>query len=132
MPRSLHGSAARAPAPLLLVVDDEPDLIDIARMCFENAGWRVVSSETIADAKRALAAEPVDAVLSDLLVADGSGLELFEWARTQAAKAVAFYVVTGCMDERLNNARAKGIRGIFAKPCDWQDVVTTVAAGIAR
>jgi DNA-binding NtrC family response regulator len=119
-------------APLLLVADDEPDLIDIARLCFESAGWRVVSSETIADAKRAFAAEPVDAVLSDLVVADGSGLDLYDWARAQGSRPVAFYVVTGCLDERLSSARAQGIRGIFAKPCDWRDVVSTVAAGVAR
>lgn len=108
---------------MLLFVDDEPDILDIARMCFEMSGWVVHTADNISSAKSLLEVEPVDAVLSDIMMRGGTGIELLEWARLHRGDQFVFYLLTGCIDDRVAAAKEKGAHGVFSKPCDWIAVV---------
>jgi CheY-like chemotaxis protein len=60
----------------LLVVDDEPDLVELMRLMLEGAGYRVVVAGDGREALRLLDQARCDLVMSDVLMpdVDGAGL----------------------------------------------------------
>ncbi|HEU0301081.1 MAG TPA: sigma-54 dependent transcriptional regulator [Longimicrobium sp.] len=67
--------------PTLLVVDDEPNIRRVLELSLGDAGYRVLTASTAAQASRLLAAERVDLLLTDLQLPDRSGLELLDEVR---------------------------------------------------
>jgi DNA-binding NtrC family response regulator len=117
-------------SPILLFVDDEPDILDIARMCFEMGGWRVFTADGVEEAKVVLRQESVDVVLSDVMMRGASGMELLQHVRSEYGPEFIFYLLTGCIDERVKNAVHLGANGVFNKPCDWNDVVSELLEAV--
>src|SRR5262249_22288585 len=58
----------------ILVVEDDPILLDGLRVGFSLAGMTVDTVTTCADACAALATSAFDAIVLDLMLPDGSGL----------------------------------------------------------
>ena len=95
----------------ILIVEDEPLVAFDNEHLLGEAGYEVVGTvDTLAEAVRVLAEEPVDLVLSDIkLAGEGDGMDV---ARAAAAKNVPVLFVTGnCPAE----ARSLGV-GCLAKP----------------
>ncbi len=115
-------TAAMVPAPpwTLLAVDDEPNILAALRRLFRTTGWRILTAGHAEEALALLAAEPVDAVLSDMHMPGMDGVQLLErvsqgWPRT------ARLLLTGQAD--LNSTIAAINRGrlhrYITKP--WND-----------
>jgi response regulator RpfG family c-di-GMP phosphodiesterase len=71
----------------LLAVDDEPNILAALRRVFRATGWRILTAATAEEALALLAAQPVDAVLSDMRMPGVDGVQLLEqvsqrWPRT--------------------------------------------------
>jgi DNA-binding response OmpR family regulator len=60
----------------VLVADDDEALRLLCRVNLELDGYRVVEAASLREARELLAAEPVDAILLDVHLADGDGREL--------------------------------------------------------
>jgi DNA-binding response OmpR family regulator len=60
----------------VLVLDDDESLRFLCRVNLELDGYRVLEGASLAEARETLAAEPVDAILLDVHLADGDGREL--------------------------------------------------------
>lgn len=72
-------------SPLVLVVEDEPFLREIAVKYLEECGFSVLHAETADEAVNLLQEhEQIDAVFSDIQVpGDMDGLDLAEWTRRE-------------------------------------------------
>ncbi len=107
-----------APARHLLVVDDQPHIGVLLRVQFEREGYRLSLARTLAEARAALAAAPpVDGVLLDLHLPDGSGLALLAELRGAAAtRGLPVLVLTAEGDDRvLRETRRLGAT-VLTKP----------------
>ncbi len=109
-----------APAPRhLLVVDDEPHIGLLLRPHLEHLGYRVSLARTLGQARAALAQPraPVDALLLDLHLPDGSGLDLLRELRGAAAtRGLPVIVLTAEGEERvLDEAQQLG-SALLTKP----------------
>lgn len=62
--------------PLILVVDDEPMLRRVVARMVGALGCQTIEAEGIVTARAALAMGGITAVLSDIALGDGSGLDL--------------------------------------------------------
>ena len=62
----------------VLAVDDEPNILAALRRLFRNTGWRILTAGHAEEALAQLAAEPVDAVLSDMRMPGTDGVQLLE------------------------------------------------------
>ena len=79
-PRDGEGAATTATKPLILIVDDDYDFLEINRMMLERAGYRVAVAAEPQQALRKMAEEQPDLVITDLMMASlDSG---FSFART--------------------------------------------------
>jgi len=107
------------PARHLLVVDDQPHIGVLLRVQFEREGYRLSLARTLAEARTALAAAapPVDGILLDLHLPDGSGLALLAELRGAAAtRRLPVLVLTAEGDDRvLRETRRLGAT-VLTKP----------------
>src|SRR5207244_5389382 len=88
----------------LLVIDDEPHIGLLLRPHLERLGYRVSLARTLAEARAALQDRhaPLDAMLLDLHLPDGSGLDLLRELRaTAATRPLPVIVLTAEGDERV-------------------------------
>ena len=72
MSRKLRGQ------PRVLVIDDEPDLLELLELTLSRMGLDTVRAENVGDAKRLLDKEPFDLCLTDMRLPDGEGLEVVQ------------------------------------------------------
>ena len=62
--------------PLVLIVDDEPALVELGKRALESAGYRVIFAHSGAEALTASGGERVQLLLTDLNMPGMSGREL--------------------------------------------------------
>ena len=67
---------AAVPPPQILVVDDEPDLRTLYELTLLREGYRVEAAGSLAEALQRLEGQRFDAVITDMRLPDGLGLEL--------------------------------------------------------
>ena len=68
--------------PHALLVDDDADAAETMAMLIASEGFTVATAGTLRDARRQLALQEPDIVLLDLMLPDGSGMELFQDAKS--------------------------------------------------
>ena len=79
--------------PRILVVDDEPDLLELLELTLSRMGLDTTRAESVEEAIRLLDKEPFDLCLSDMRLPDGEGLRVVEHI-TQKALDVPVAVIT--------------------------------------
>ena len=84
----------------VLVVDDDASLRVLCRINLELDGYRVLDAGSLSEARQALAAEPVDAMLLDFHLGDGDGRELLE-SLGEDRPAVALFTGSATIDQEL-------------------------------
>jgi two-component system KDP operon response regulator KdpE len=86
---------------LVLVVEDEPQMRRFLRASLGAEGYRVREAWTIADGVREAAAEHPDAILLDLGLPDGDGLELVRRVREWSSVPVIVVSARGREEEKV-------------------------------
>ncbi len=70
-------TAVEMPAhPTVLIVDDNRDLLHFLERLMADAGWKLLTAETAAEARKRAAADRPNAALLDYMLPDGNGVEL--------------------------------------------------------
>jgi two-component system phosphate regulon response regulator PhoB len=87
-------------AERILVVDDEPDLLELVRVNLRGAGYEVETAETGRDALELLRRSPPDLVVLDLMLPDVSGTEICRRMRMEPELAeLPIIMLTAKADE---------------------------------
>jgi DNA-binding response OmpR family regulator len=115
----------------ILVVEDDPVLMDGLKVGLGLAGATVDEVATCADARAALAGSRFDAVVLDLMLPDGSGLDLLAGMRARD-DATPVLLLTA-LDETTDRIRGldAGADDYLGKPFDLDELAARVRA-IAR
>ncbi len=79
--------------PRILVVDDEPDLLELLELTLSRMGLDTVCAQSVDEAVRLLDKEPFDLCLTDMRLPDGEGLRVVEHI-TQKGLDVPVAVIT--------------------------------------
>ena len=82
----------------VLVVDDEPQIVRGLRVILTNAGYRVEEATTKQEALDAVSVRPPDAIVLDLVLPDGDGIEVARDIRRWSQ--VPIVVLSAVGDER--------------------------------
>jgi two-component system, cell cycle sensor histidine kinase and response regulator CckA len=122
--------SADAPAPAILLVDDDPFIRGVMRTYLTNHGYRVLLADCGTEALRLSAefAGPIDLVITDLMMPGMSGRELVRRLLPGRPRLRVIYM-SGYSDESLANDEGEDVMSIFlAKPFTMTELSHTVAA----
>ncbi|HEX8783944.1 MAG TPA: response regulator, partial [Steroidobacteraceae bacterium] len=85
MNEALATSRGSAAHPVVLVVDDEPDLLELVSLTLGRMNLRTRTAPDVSSARRLLKAEHFDLCLTDMRLPDGDGLDLVAWIQEHHA-----------------------------------------------
>jgi PAS domain S-box-containing protein len=122
----LLGRISDAELPLILHVDDDPDMLRIIAQAFDGRA-QVHSSPSVLEARAAIARYAFDAVILDIAMADGDGLELIPLIRQRAETAIAVFTAQDAEPSRL-----AGVDLVLVKSRDSLDRLVGEAERLAR
>jgi two-component system KDP operon response regulator KdpE len=115
----------------VLVVDDEPQILRALKTSLRGAGYEVETAETAAQALALLAANPPDAVVLDLVLPDGSGIEVCRELRTWSTAPVLVLSVIGDEAEKVAALDA-GADDYVTKPFGIEELLARLRAALRR
>lgn len=119
-----------APAPVrqktVLVVDDEPELRKCVVRDFTRLGYTVFEAGNGNEALEIFLRHPVDAVLTDVRMPQGTGIYLLEEIRRRHPTIPVVFLITGYADIGESEAKGKGAYGIIEKPIDRKAMIAMV------
>jgi len=117
--------------PTLLVVDDKPNMLSLLAKRFGGIA-RVVTAEGVIEALGALEREPVSAVLCDLRMNDGDGLDVLRAVRTRWP-AVRFVLMTAHASVATAvQAMRDGAHDYVTKPFEAEQLRAVVERALAE
>jgi len=83
----------------VLIVDDDPDILDVVRMELqENPDWKIETAQSAADAIRQSTATCFDVIISDYVMPRMNGAQLLSAFREKGCTAFII-IYSGRMDE---------------------------------
>ena len=123
---------SRAPrATHLLVCDDEPQVLRALRVVLREAGFEMTGAESLAAAREAIADRPPDGAIIDLLLPDGSGIELCRELRSWSRMPIL--VLSGLEEEEQKVAALQaGADDYVTKPFAPGELVARLHAVFRR
>lgn len=114
----------------VLIVDDEPDLCELAEITLSRMGLDTRSAHDLAGARKLLAATKFDLCITDMQLPDGDGISLVEHIQQHYAQTpVAVITAHGSMESAIRALKA-GAFDFVAKPVDLQVLRNLVSAAV--
>ncbi|HSV17126.1 MAG TPA: sigma-54 dependent transcriptional regulator [Casimicrobiaceae bacterium] len=102
--------------PKVLVVDDEPDLLELLELTLTRMGLDTTRAETVGDAIRLLDREPFDLCLTDMRLPDGEGLRVVEHINQRGLDVPVAVITAFGSAENAVAALKAGAFDYLAKP----------------
>jgi two-component system KDP operon response regulator KdpE len=116
---------------LVLVVDDEPQILRALQTNLRGAGYDVATAATGQDALAAAAMRPPDAVILDLVLPDGSGVDVARELRSWSAAPILVLSVVGDEAEKVAALDA-GADDYVQKPFGIDELLARLRALLRR
>jgi two-component system, NtrC family, response regulator PilR len=122
--------APAAAPPQILVVDDEPDLRTLYELTLLREGYRVEAAGSLAEAWQHLDARRFDAVITDMRLPDGLGLELLHGMLAKQRDERCIVMTAFGSAENAVEALKAGAFDYLTKPVDLKQFRSVVASAI--
>ncbi|ART50917.1 sigma-54-dependent Fis family transcriptional regulator [Acidovorax carolinensis] len=119
-----------APAASILVVDDEPDLRTLYELTLLREGYRVETASSVQEARQQLQDHRYDAVITDMRLPDGFGMELLQDLRDQQRRERCVVMTAYGSAENAVEALRAGAFDYLTKPVDLKQFRSVVASAI--
>jgi two-component system, OmpR family, KDP operon response regulator KdpE len=115
--------------PMVLVIDDEPQIRRLLRTTLNRASYDVCEAATAREALDALAISQPDVVLLDLGLPDRDGLELVPLIRKQSDATLLVVSARDATDQKVT-ALDLGADDYVTKPFDTDELLARVRASL--
>ena len=125
---SVHSTTAHPPR--VLVIDDEPDLRTLYELTLLREGYQVDAAEDLAQARMQLQQNRFDAVITDMRLPDGLGLELLRELVAQQRPERCVVITAHGSAENAVEALKAGAFDYLTKPVDLKQFRSVVASAI--
>jgi two-component system response regulator PilR (NtrC family) len=104
--------------PLVLVVDDEPDLVELVSLTLSRMQLATQSAGDVTTAKKLLKSQKFDLCLTDMRLPDGDGLDLLEWMTLNCPGVPCAVITAHGNVESAVRALKLGAFDFVSKPLD--------------
>jgi two-component system response regulator PilR (NtrC family) len=111
---------ARSPPaqPIVLVVDDEPDLLELVSLTLSRMNFKTRTAADLGSARKLLRSERFDLCLTDMRLPDGDGLDLVAWIQENRADIPVAVITAHGNVESAVRALKLGAFDFVSKPLD--------------
>jgi two-component system response regulator PilR (NtrC family) len=116
----------------LLVIDDEPDLRTLYELTLLREGYDVETAGSVEQALELLKDRTYSAVITDMRLPDGSGLDLLAWIEQGARREKAIVITAYGSAENAVEALKAGAYDYLTKPVDLRQFRAVVASALGR
>ncbi len=114
----------------ILVIDDEPDLRTLYELTLLREGYRVEAAGDLAQARAQLETSQFDAVITDMRLPDGLGLELLRDMIVQQRPERCVVITAHGSAENAVEALKAGAFDYLTKPVDLKQFRNVVASAV--
>lgn len=105
-------------SPLVLIIDDEPDILELLDLTLKRMNLATQSATTVAEARALLGNHRFDLCLTDMRLPDGDGMEIVRHIQQNCAETpVAMITAYGSLDTAISALKA-GAFDFLTKPVD--------------
>jgi two-component system KDP operon response regulator KdpE len=115
----------------VLVVEDEPQIVRGLKVILRQAGFDARAAETKEEALDAVAVRPPDAMILDLVLPDGNGVEIVEEVRRWSGLPIIVLSAVGDEREKVRALNA-GADDYVTKPFGGEELVARIRAVLRR
>lgn len=122
------------PEQIILVVDDNPDVIEGIKLTLEMEGFQVLTAATGREALHILERITPDLILADIMMPEMDGYELYDAVHADERwLQVPFIFVTAKTDKvDIRRGKEMGADDYITKPFDLDDVVAAIRGRLKR
>ncbi len=118
-------------SPRVLVCDDEPHIVRALKVVLRDAGFETVTAETAEQALDRAAVRPPDAAILDLVLPDGSGVDVCRSLREWTQMPILVLSAVGDEEEKVRALEA-GADDYIVKPFGPRELVARLQAALRR
>ena len=115
----------------VLVVDDEPQIVRGLKGILRSEGYEVQTAESVAEALDAVAVRPPDALVLDLVLPDGSGVDVCTEVRSWSGLPIVVLSAVGDEREKVRALDA-GADDYITKPFGSEELLARLRAVLRR
>lgn len=116
----------------VLVVEDEPILLEMTSQWFEREGGRVLTAENGVVALEAMASTRVDLIVTDIRMPLLDGLRLLRKVKARGVYKPSIVFINSGSDVSARDACDLGIEATFSKPVVRQELIAAAERILAR
>ena len=116
----------------LLVVDDEPDLRTLYELTLLREGYDLDTAGTVQEALLHLKDRTYSAVITDMRLPDGSGLDVLHWLEENGRREKTIVITAYGSSENAVEALKAGAYDYLTKPVDLKQFRGVVASALGR
>jgi two-component system KDP operon response regulator KdpE len=115
----------------ILVVDDEPQIVRALKVVLREAGHETVEAYSVSEALDRAAVRPPDAAIVDLMLPDGSGVDLCRRLREWTQAPILVLSAVGDEDTKVEALEA-GADDYVTKPFAPRELIARLNAALRR
>jgi len=113
----------------VLIVDDEPDILELMEEEFIYYGYKTMTAICGNDAIQLINDNKIDVVVSDYKMPNGNGMAVLDAVKAMAdSDRPEFFFVSGQADISIQEALKAGAKKFFSKPFDLDDLIQEIEA----
>jgi two-component system, OmpR family, response regulator len=127
-----HSAGARASGQRILVVDDEPSIVDAVATALRYEGYDVQEARTGREALEAVAREEPDLIVLDWMLPDISGIKVGRRVRERGFKSAILFLTAKDATENKVEALRAGSDDYVTKPFSLAELVARTQAILRR
>jgi two-component system, NtrC family, response regulator PilR len=116
----------------LLIVDDEESLIDFLSLLFLQEGYAVETARSVESGRRELARQSFDLVLCDVMMPDGSGLDLLREIKAAEPSPPVVMMTAYTSTKTAIEAMKLGAADYVSKPFDVEELKIVAQKALER
>jgi len=116
----------------ILIVDDEPNALQVLSAILSDAGYNVVESSNGEKAIKVISKKDIDVVVTDLKMPGKDGMQLFDYIIENYPDIPVIFLTAYGTVESAVNAMTRGAFYYFIKPPDYLQLKSIIAKALQQ